>query len=332
MVLCARLKRWFLPYREQAGAQRGRGCMEHIVTLRLLTDFAKRKKNTLFVTFVDFSQAYDLVPRRLLFEILKRLGCGAVMLAALIAMYRITDSVLGTAVITATIGVRQGSPTSCLLFILYVNDLIKLIKENCRSEGFLHWLHVLVLMDDTVLLATTRVNMLTKLKLLKEFCENYGMKINQSKTKFFVICGKLGDSEPLRVDELVVDYCNQYIYLGSPFTSDGSPSSAVRAHACIKIAHVNKYDSFLKKNNDIPFIVKKRIFDAALMSAILYGCESWLNADLRPVMKLYHLSLKQLLGVRGTTCNDLCYLELGYPPLKDLVRSKQRKFFRKKLA
>ncbi len=59
MILCARLKRCFLPYREQAGAQKGRGCMEHIVTLRLLTDIAKRKKNT--VMFVDFSQAYDLV-------------------------------------------------------------------------------------------------------------------------------------------------------------------------------------------------------------------------------------------------------------------------------
>ena len=31
MVLCARLEHWFKPYREQAGAQRGRGCIEHIV-------------------------------------------------------------------------------------------------------------------------------------------------------------------------------------------------------------------------------------------------------------------------------------------------------------
>ena len=87
--------------------------------------------------------------------------------------------------------------------------------------------------------------------------------------------------------------------------------------------------SFLHKNNDIPFIVKKRVFDAALMSAILYGCESWLNADLRPVVKLYDWGLKLLLGVRKTTCNDICYTELGYPPLQDLVRSRQRKFFSK---
>ena len=70
------------------------------------------------------------------------------MLAALIAMCCVTYSILGTVVISATIGVQQGSPASCLLFILYVNDLIKLVKESCAPEGFLSWLH---LMDNTVL-------------------------------------------------------------------------------------------------------------------------------------------------------------------------------------
>ena len=51
MVLCSRLKQWFIPSREQAGAQAKRGCLEHIVTLRLLIDFAKRKKQTLFVVW-----------------------------------------------------------------------------------------------------------------------------------------------------------------------------------------------------------------------------------------------------------------------------------------
>ncbi len=74
--------------------------------------------------------------------------------------------------------------------------------------------------------------------------------------------------------------------------------------------------------------MKKRTFDAALMSAILYGCESWLNGDLRPVTKLYNLCIKQLLGVRTTTCNAVCYVELGYLPVKDLVLSRQIKFFK----
>ena len=41
------------------------------------------------------------------------------------------------------------------------------------------------------------------------------------------------------------------------------------------------------------------------------------------------MCIKQLLGVRTSTCNDMCYIELGYPLLKVLVRSKQRNFFTK---
>ena len=67
---------------------------------------------------------------------------------------------------------------------------------------------------------------------------------------------------------------------------DGSVSSAVKEYAERKMKDINKFILFIKKNNDIPFLVKKRVFDACLMSSLLYGCESWLNADLSPVNKL----------------------------------------------
>ena len=61
MILCSRLEQWFKPFREQAGAKKGRGCIEQIVTLRILCDYAKKKKSKLFITFVDFSKAYILM-------------------------------------------------------------------------------------------------------------------------------------------------------------------------------------------------------------------------------------------------------------------------------
>ena len=109
MVICLRLEQWFTPYRDQAGAQKRRGCLEYIVTLRILTDLARKKKKKLFVTLIDLSQTYDLVPKHMLIRLLKRLGCGAVMLAVIAAMYSVTESVIGTVVFTATLGVRQGS-------------------------------------------------------------------------------------------------------------------------------------------------------------------------------------------------------------------------------
>lgn len=61
MILCHCLYQWFTPHREKAGAQKGRGCLEYVVTLRLLTDTARRKEIRLFIAFIDFSKAYDPV-------------------------------------------------------------------------------------------------------------------------------------------------------------------------------------------------------------------------------------------------------------------------------
>ena len=94
--------------------------------------------------------------------------------------------------------------------------------------------------------------------------------------------------QPLEVQGMVVEHCNMYVYLGSPFTSDHSTSSAVKIQANMKMPHVLKFVSFVKKNNDIPYIVKRRVFEAALMSTLLYGCESWIGADIKPMAKLYH--------------------------------------------
>ena len=115
--------------------------------------------------------------------------------------------------------------------------------------------------------------------------------------------------------------CQQYAYLGATFTADGSVHQAVRTHALAKAAHVAKFVSFLKKNNDVPFQVKKRVFGAALMFAVLYGCESWLNADLKPIVEMYNWALKTLLDVRMTTCNDVCYTESGFPSIHSAIKA-----------
>ncbi len=130
-----------------------------------------------------------------------------VVMGVICAMYSVTESVIDTAMFVATVGVHQGSPTSCLLFIIYINDLIKLIKDNCNDDGFLKWLHVLILTDDTVLLSTSRERMIHELSLMKKFCCDYGMKVNESKTKFFVINGTIEDKEVVRLDGLMVESC-----------------------------------------------------------------------------------------------------------------------------
>ena len=74
------------------------------------------------------------------------------------------------------------------------------------------------------------------------------------------------------------------------------------------------------------------MWQSAVTSAILYSCQSWLTADTRAVEKPYMSTLKQLLGVKQTTCNDLTLVEYGEGHGKDVIRDKQLKFLRKLLS
>ena len=160
-----RLMKWYVPSREQASAQPKRGCTEHYVALRLIIDLFMKTKQPLFIAFIDFSKAYDRVPRAYLLRLLRRLGCGKVMLAALTSMYTVTQFVLGTTLITAILGVKQGSPSSCFLFTLFVDELVRFMKLS-PPDRVLGWLHLLVLMDNTVIIAMSHDELCKKLDIL----------------------------------------------------------------------------------------------------------------------------------------------------------------------
>ena len=68
-------------------SKRSRMCRANNDTLRLLCDLANYKKDKLYMLFIDYSKAYDRVPREKLLELLKLRGCGRLMLRAIQAMY-----------------------------------------------------------------------------------------------------------------------------------------------------------------------------------------------------------------------------------------------------
>lgn len=62
--------------------------------------------------------------------------------------------------------------------------MINLIKSGCGKDGFLQWLHLLVLMIDSVLLSTTRGGTQHKLALLSQFCADKSVLANNLKSDF----------------------------------------------------------------------------------------------------------------------------------------------------
>jgi hypothetical protein len=62
-ILNHRFQQWYKPDLEQTGGQEGKGCVDQLLTLRLLIDVAQKKKFNLYIAFIDYIKAYDRVDR-----------------------------------------------------------------------------------------------------------------------------------------------------------------------------------------------------------------------------------------------------------------------------
>ena len=330
-LLLNRLLLWSSIDKCQAGAQKGRGCIEQIMTLRLLIDLAKSKKKKLYVLFIDFAKAYDKVPRNKLIKLLKSLGCGKIMLYALKNMYKNTYNVLNSIIISSSIGVRQGSPTSCMLFTMYVDKVVKMVKEAIPTDGFLGELHMLLLMDDTVIMASSREACMIKMKAVLKYCEEYGMELNTKKTKFFVINANNEDKISMKIDEKEISYCTEYFYLGSWFTDDGKMESALNLHVRNYQFTCNKFALFCSSNTEMPYYYKSLVMDAAAVSSIFYGCETFFSSNPKQMINAYNQLVRGLLGVRSNTSMHICLIESGKDPPSFIMYKKLKTFIENKM-
>jgi hypothetical protein len=123
-----------------------------------------------------------------------------------------------------------------------------------------------------------------------------------------------------------IGYSDHYVYLGGHFTDDGKMISVIKYHAADCVKHVNKFATFMNRNTNMPFYLKKKVLDAAIVSAILYSCETWLTNNVQAIAKHYMSAVKLQLGVRNTTTNILCLIEIGYPELDSLIMKRRLSF------
>lgn len=331
-IICTRLRCWFRPLREQAGDQKNRNCIENILTLRLLIAYAKKKKVKLFVLLIDFQKAYDKIPRNKLFEVLYQFGCSAILLTAIITMYNHTSVLLGMTLIGISAGVMQGAPCSGTLFIIYIEKLVRMLRDNNNSkDSFLNWLTCLLFMDDAAILAHDRNTIEQRFKILMEFCQTYKMHINEDKSHLLVINGEENDEMSLNENGIEIKSCQSFTYLGAIFTKDGNIKNSLEMHTNDKQKQLHKFISFLVRNQNAPYFLKMKVFEAALTSSIVYSCESWFDIPLRSLKTLYHTAIKSLLDVRLNTCNDVCLIETGLLPLEFLIKNIQQRSYRKLL-
>ena len=133
-VLNSRLEAWVdennLLCDEQNGFRKSRSTLDHVSTLTSIIETRKANKTDTYVAFIDFSKAYDSIPRNNLWAKLKQNGLCGRLYNALISLYKTVKSCvringLTTDFFDVNCGLKQGCLLSPLLFNLYTDDLVR---------------------------------------------------------------------------------------------------------------------------------------------------------------------------------------------------------------
>ena len=219
-IIARRIYTWMNIEPEQSAFQKGKSCMLQIFTLRILMEIVKKKKMTLYIACVDLEKAFDKVSR---FQLLSKLilkGIGFIMLEALKNIYVHTTCIISfygcySDIFTTMSGIRQGSASSVLLFILFMDGLFPYLRENCHSEQLIKHFHALVHADDTVIISTNRVEFINKCNHMVDYFEKNNLSLNLAKSSYLIINPTINDHKiSIKLRKGYLNYNALQKYLG----------------------------------------------------------------------------------------------------------------------
>ena len=90
--------------------------------------------------------------------------------------------------INSHLGVKQGDPSSSLLFMMFVNDIISNINTGLQGIFSVDEIQLFLILyaDDQVLFATSPTTLQLMLNDIETHCNAWGLKINVSKAKVLI--------------------------------------------------------------------------------------------------------------------------------------------------
>ena len=308
-IITNRLEGWIVVSAVQSGFQKLKSTLHQIFTIRLLIEIAKMTNTTLYIGMFDLEKAFDKVSRYKLLQKLVQRGIGNCMLQALKRVYKFTYCVLSYGQDISNrfrtfTGIRQGAASSALLFIAFIDGLVKYLEDRCEPEPILDTLHCLLHADDTAILSTNRELFIEKCNYMLDYFAENSLSLNLAKSGYLIINGKVCDTKcDLQLRNGTLPYKSEVKYLGVKISDSGNLKEDVNRYVDGKRSDLSiKFRNFCRKNFLAPLFVK--------------------NAEIA-----FRMGLKSALSIRECTNNEIVYVESREGPLEIRISKQQLKFW-----
>lgn len=321
----------------QSGFRKRKSIQDHIFTIKEIINRAQARSKIVYLAFMDMEKAFDRVPRVKLWECLREKNVGEKLIRVIKCLYRETRNKIisknaESEIFITNEGVRQGGCLSPLLFIIYMDHLIRAANSRTKSLelGYKNMEKVAIsecaFADDVAIMAGNAKDLATNLKIWNEVLNKNGMKMNKSKTKIMVSADRKIDVE-IKVDGERIEQVSNFQYLGVTLEETGGQSMEVNR----RIEATNRMYYALSKclinKKEISRATKMKVYKTIYRPILTFGCESWV-LSVQDISKIRAVEMKYLRRVKGITKrdrirNEAIREELKIEPIEDYIERRQ---------
>ena len=269
-----------------------------------------RAGNDVFGALLDCSKAFDMVEWVKLFEELIKREVSGVFLRILLFIYEKQSCDVNwngrlSFRFGVKNGVRQGAVSSPILFGLYIDKLIKILRRSgigCTIGQ--HYYGVLVYADDIILLCPSRMGLQAMINLCQGFADHHNLQFSthsnpqKSKTKCLHFSKQNLELANIRLNGNPLPWVDSAVHVGNILERN---NSFTKDFSMRRGNFIGKVHSILQEFYFANPLVKMKMF--SIYATSFYGSNLWnlFNGSCEKLYTAWNIAVRMAFGVPRTT-------------------------------
>ena len=311
----------------QCGFRHGRSTIDMIFVARQLQQKCREQHKDLFLAFVDLPKAFDTVNRDLLLNILRKFGCPPTFIVILQQFHtgmcaQVVMARSQSSICPVEVGVKQGCVLAPIIFNLLLvaitlvshsdlqssdcagieyrldGGLFNLRRLQAKTKTSSAMLSALQYADDAAFPSHTADGLQRRLDVMSETYLHAGLIINTTKTE--ILRTPSPDAPTFSISGNQRKNSENFTYLGSNLSFSGDLTNEIQRRINLASSAFGRLSKRVFGNQNLTIHTKIVVYDAVVISIILYGCETWVQyrRHIRLLKSVHIRRLQLILGLR----------------------------------
>lgn len=338
-IINHRIQRQINITNSQGGGKKGVSTADHIKKITTYIKSMRKKKKTVYITFLDVTKAYDKAWLKAIIYALNKSGIEGKELRIARQLNeqltaRIETKHGTTRPIEIRDSIRQGGVLSVVAYANLMDEISKELQlddNNLITINKEKHLGCLLWMDDVVLMHTDKIQMQHMLDVTYEIANRYRIKFGEAKSKTMTI-GK--EDAIFTIGETNLEQTEAYTYLGVTINQKGNLKHHINqvkgkceasTQAIMSIARHRHI-----RENEMMTMMK--LHEACTIPMLLYGTEGLIptKAEQEELDTINYNIMKRILNTPQSTSKELIMMETDQLPIQARIDERQVMYYMKK--